>query len=63
MIKRSAEEQLSSKTQHKDSTRCNIEAKHLIKRAITGVLIWNFHIPRYNRKAMQTERNNQNGKR
>ena len=47
----------------RDSTRYNIEAKRPIKQVNTGVLIWNFQIPRYNRKAMQTERNNQNGKR
>ena len=29
-----------------------INTKDLIRRAITVIVIWNFHIPRYNRKAM-----------
>ncbi len=40
-----------------------INTKNHIRRAITIIVIWNVRIPRYNRKAMQTERNNQNGKR
>ena len=40
-----------------------INTKDLIRRAITIVVIWNVRIPRYNRNVLQTERNNQNGKR
>ena len=43
--------------------KAHINTKDLIRRAITVIVIWNVRIPRYNRKAMQTERNNQNGKR
>ena len=40
-----------------------INTKNHIRRAIAVIVIWNVRIPRYNGNAMQTERNNQNGKR
>lgn len=44
--------------------KAHINTKDLIRRAITVVVIWNVRIPRYNGNVfLQTERNNQNGKR
>lgn len=43
--------------------KAHINAKDLIRQAITVVVIWIERIPRYNRNVLQTERNNQNGKR
>ena len=43
--------------------KAHINTKDLIRRAITVVVTWNVRIPRYNRNVLQTERNNQNGKR
>lgn len=43
--------------------KAHINTKDLIRRAITVVVIWIDRIPRYNRNVLQTERNNQNGKR
>ena len=43
--------------------KAHINTKDLIRRTITVIVIWNVRIPRYNRNVLQTERNNQNGKR
>ena len=43
--------------------KVHINTKNLIRRAITVIVIWNVRIPRYNGNVLQTERNNQNGKR
>lgn len=43
--------------------KAHINTKDLIRRAIVVVVIWIERIPRYNRNVLQTERNNQNGKR
>ncbi len=43
--------------------KAHINTKDLIRRAITVIVIWIDRIPRYNGNVLQTERNNQNGKR
>ena len=43
--------------------KAHINTKNLIRRAIAIIVIWNVRIPRYNGNVLQTERNNQNGKR
>lgn len=43
--------------------KAHINTKDLIRRAIAVIVIWNVRIPRYNGNVLQTERNNQNGKR